>query len=148
MRVCIRCRITLPRLGHLDAVFIDQEKNAEDSKFTQLLGITQLGTQTYCYTAWEGKEPFWISRSELSKCLGSKPMVDQLVQELGAELPMRRREMDRFLEELTEEAQDVTQLAAMSSSMSQQAPPEARQPLVAQPPQYRAGCPIISRLDG
>lgn len=74
------------QLPRLDKVSIKEEKEAEDSRFTRLLGIAQLGTQTYCYTSWAGKDPFWISRTKLSERLGSGPMVDQMVQELGAEL--------------------------------------------------------------
>ena len=123
----------LPRLGHLDAAFIAHEKKAEDSSFTRLLGIAQLGTQTYCYTDWEGKEPLWISRSELSDCLGSKPMVDQLVQELGAELPMRRCEIERTLEEIRLEAERDALL-----QLEPIAPHEASQQLATQPSRYRA----------
>ena len=108
----------LPRLGHHDESFLAQEK-AEESTFEDILGIVQMNSQTWCNTAWKGRDPFWICRTKLAECLGSLPMVDKLVQDLGAELPLRKEEKEQLMDLALSAPPESTAMISQAQILSQ-----------------------------
>ena len=108
----------LPRLGQGDKELIAREAKAETCGFQGLFGVVQYGAdQTYCLTKWEAdKEPRWISRSTFIKAIGSDYMVDEMCEEFGAQLPMKKAEKQQLLA-------NTQQLLIAGNPQKYQAPP-------------------------